>query len=312
VREERRHLKIFVAGVFLYTDFPGVTCLRCHASEMVISTDLTECTQCGASYPVLERVPVIFERVVLPSKQDYGAAQTARDLLAAFALPTDAMHVLKMRRLIAQRPIFAETMVQTEAAQFLARVRASGWSVAETRGEPPADVHLGPIYLGTEDLQLRVRWLRDYIPRIIPPGKQFTANVRFRNSGNAELKHSPPGNVTIPTLWYRTGGQPVEDVLDVRTPLPLTIRPGQELTLPLRIAAPLQEGRYSLRLPLVQEGVRWWENDAIEIPVFVRRGSWMDTPPGWRFNPDMRLDYGADHARGVEIMREWIAGLDVR
>jgi SAM-dependent methyltransferase len=103
----------------------------------------------------------------------------------------------------------------------------------------------------------------------------------------------------------------VEDALDVRTPLPLTIRSGQELTLPLRIAAPLQEGRYNLRLLLVQEGVRWWEDDAIEIPVFVRRGSWMDTPPGWMFDPNMQLDYGADHARGAEILRKWIARLDV-
>jgi SAM-dependent methyltransferase len=312
VREERRHLKIFVAEVFLYTDFPGVTCLRCHAGGMVMSTDLIECTQCGASYPVLERVPVIFERVILPSKQDYGAMQTARDLLAAFDLPTDAMHILKMRRLIARRPVFGETMVQTEAAQFLARVQASGWSVAETKEERPASVHLGNVHLGTEDVQLRVRWLRDYIPRIIPVGKQFTANVRFRNNGAVELKHLPPENVTISARWYRTDGRPVEDALDVRTPLPLTIRPGQELTLPLRIAAPLQTGRYCLRLLLVQEGVRWWEDDAMEIPVVLRQGSWMDTPPGWRFNPDMQLDYDADHVRGLEIMREWMAGLNVR
>jgi hypothetical protein len=247
-------------------------------------------------------VPVIFERVVLPAKQGYGATQTARDLLAAFALPTDAMHILKLRRLIAQRPIFGESIVQMEAAQFVGRVRSSGWSVAETEGEPPSDAHISAVHLGTEDLQPRVRWLRDYIPRIILPGKQFTANVRFRNNGSAELNHSPPGNITITTRWYRTGGQLVEDALDVRTPLPLTIRSGQELTLPLRIAAPLQEGRYNLRLLLVQEGVRWWEDDAIEIPVFVRRGSWMDTPPGWMFDPNMQLDYGADHARGAEIL----------
>jgi SAM-dependent methyltransferase len=38
----------------------------------------------------------------------------------------------------------------------------------------------------------------------------------------------------------------------------------------------------------------------------------MDTPPGWTFDPNMQLDYGSDHARGAEIMRKWIAEMDLR
>jgi SAM-dependent methyltransferase len=291
----------------LSAGFPGMTCLRCHASGMVMVAELIECVECGAVYPVLARVPVMFERVVVPANPQYAPAQTARDLLAAFHLPTDAMHVLQMRRLIAQRPIFGDALVRTEAAQFLDRVRSSGSSIAGMSEDTPALP-----YSYAAGVQARMYWLRDYIPRVIPPGHHFTANVRFRNTGAVPLRHAPPANISLAPRWLDNNGRPVQEAEDVRTPLPLDVQPGQELTLPVTIMTPIQEGRYRLRLILVEEGVGWLENDAVEIPISLRRMPWAETPQGWTFDPKMQLDYSADHARGLAIMRGWMADLDVQ
>lgn len=286
-------------------DFPGVTCLRCHADRMVMTSDTMECSECGAVYPVLARVPVMFERVVLPANPHYATAQTARDLLSSFQLRTDAMHVLQMRRLIAQRPIFGNAMVRAEAAQFLDRVRSSGFRVAESE-----DVR-SLVQISASDVQIRMRWVRDYIPRTIPPGYDFTANVRFRNTGSMRLRHAPPANITLAPRWLENDGRPVHDAEDIRTPLPLDLQPGQELTLPMKLVAPLREGRYRLRLIMVEEGIGWLDDDAVDIPVSVRRVSWTETPKGWIVDPEMRLDYGADHVRSMDIMRSWVADLGV-
>jgi hypothetical protein len=290
----------------LDTDFPGLTCLRCHSRAMAAAATVLECRECGAAYPVAARVPVMFDRVTLPEKPQYAAAQTARDLLTAFHLPADPMHVLQVRRLLAHRPRFGDAMVQREASQFLHRVRSSGSGIAEG-----AEIASGGAQTGIGSVPLGMCWLRDYIPRLIPPGHHFSANVRFRNTGAMPLRHLPPANVTVSARWLDCGGRAVDEAADVRTPLPLDVPPSQELTLPIKIAAPLREGRHLLRLTMVEEGVGWLEEDAVDIPVSLRRVFWAETPPGWTFAPETRLHYAADHIRGLNIMRAWIAGLNV-
>ena len=249
----------------------------------------------------------MFEHVVPPPKVAYGSEDTARDLLEAFHLPADAMRVLQVRRLIAAQPHFGNALVQAEAAQFLDRVRTSGWSVAT---ELKPQLTEGPAT--TPDMRPRVRWIREYVPRVIPPGHSFTANVRFRNAGTVRLRHAPPGNFVLAVRWLHADGRPLGDAPDVRTPLPLDIAPGRELTFPMQIEAPRSEGRYRLRLVMVEEGVSWMEADALDIRVTLRPVHWPEVPAGWQFDPEMRLDYGADHVRSLDIMRKWLTNLGVR
>jgi hypothetical protein len=147
------------------------------------------------------------------------------------------MHVLRMRRLIAQRPIFGDAIVQTEAAQLLDRVRSSDCGIAGIA----KDAHI-LVQKGAASVQARMCWVRDYIPRIIPPGHRITANVRFRNTSAVPLRHAPPANMSLAPRWLDSGGQLVDEAEDLRTPLPLDMQPGQELTLPVRIAAPPGRG----------------------------------------------------------------------
>lgn len=249
----------------------------------------------------------MFDWILLPRTPGYASIEAARDLLSSLQVPADAMRVLQVRRLLAQRPIFGEAQIRTEAAQFLDRVRSSGCFIAATDDEFPvaSEATAAPG-------RAHVRWARDYIPRVIPPGHHLTSNVRFRNAGPVVLRHAPPANITIAVRWYLDDGRPMPGAEDFRTPLPLDLKPGQELTLPITIAAPLREGSYRLQLIMVEEGLRFLEEDAIDIRVSLRHGTWTETPPGWSVDPEMVLDYRADHVRGLQILRGWIDQLKVR
>ena len=47
----------------------------------------------------------------------------------------------------------------------------------------------------------------------------------------------------------------------VRSPFPIPIRPGSELTIPVRIEAPNAIGNYQIKVFLVQEFVGWCQDD---------------------------------------------------
>lgn len=289
---------------------PGLACPRCHASPIgpAVAEEL-ECPGCGTVYPVIGRVPVMFGTVLPPAAEARVTAAAVRDVLTAFQLPTDALTVLRLRRLMQRQPRFGDALVQTEAAQFVERVRGSGWAV-EANGEASQAMDRAaprPGRQGPAELRPRIRWIADHVPRIIPPGHEFTVNLRFRNTGAVTLRHRPPGNVTIAPRWLWPDGREIPGAADLRTPLPLDVPPGRELTLPVTLAAPSGQGRCHLRLVMVEEGVGWLDEDATEIAVTLRPTQWAETPAGWRIEPVRDLDYGADHALGLEVLRAWLA-----
>ena len=289
-------------------DLAGMACLRCRASGLRASGPWVECPECGALYPVRGRVPVMFGAVTPGPAGRLADPAAAADLLAAYHLPSDPMRVLQVRMLMASQPRFGDALVDVEAGQFLHR--------AGMGADPGADPGDGPVAAadGTADEGAapaapeiaRVEWLTDHIPRVIPPGHAFTANVRFRNAGATVMRHRPPTHVTIAQRWHEEDGRPVAGAADLRTPLPLDLPPGRELTLPVQIEAPRVEGRHRLRLLCVQEGIAFCEAP-LEVTVTLRATVWPEVPAGWHADPDARLDYGQDHARAQALLRDWLA-----
>ena len=70
-----------------------------------------------------------------------------------------------------------------------------------------------------------------------------------------------------------------------RTRLPGTVNPGQSVSMPLKIHAPLDAGRYQLELDLVREGTAWFSeggSPTLRIELDVRPNNW----PGLESFPD--------------------------
>lgn len=97
-------------------------------------------------------------------------------------------------------------------------------------------------------------------PVHLHPGATATVLVRVRNDGDQPWPTARAGTVRydihLGNHWIAlSGDQSAAD--DARSPLPLTLHPGEEVTLPLLVTAPTVAGSYALELDLVQEGVAW-------------------------------------------------------
>lgn len=89
------------------------------------------------------------------------------------------------------------------------------------------------------------------------PGQTLSVNVTVRNTGNF--------------IWPQGGSNPVHlsyHILDankkavrqdgLRVDLPNDLRPGQQVTVPLKVIEPGQAGNYFIQLDMVQEGMTWF------------------------------------------------------
>jgi SAM-dependent methyltransferase/uncharacterized protein YbaR (Trm112 family) len=282
----------------------GLECPRCRSADLDGHGGRLECRDCGSSYPVLGRVPVMF-RDAVPVTADEPAPEAARQLLEAFGLGSDSVDALRVRQMFRRQARFGDEQVQVESAQFLDRVRSSGHGVgareraADEDAPPPPDTAEVPRY----------RWTTlDHVPRRLPRGDEVTANVRFRNTGAVAFRHRPPNEVNVHVSWFDEAGEPVE-APDVRTPLPLDVPPGREITLPVFIPTPDVAGRMLLQLSFVQEGVRFLHGDAKRIPVAVGGAPGPALPDGWVRHEAPPRSYDDDHRRGQEALERWLRPL---
>ena len=272
-------------------------CVGCGSGGLQPGHDVLDCPQCGRAYPVLAEVPVMFSDVGV-MRGPLLEPDVARTVLRAMDLTPDPISLLRVRRASGARARFGDRLIGVESAQFLRRVHASGFPIPEHIMEPPAPPD-------SSDGEPQVRWVTDYIPRVIAPGSRFLANVRFENTGAGPMRQAGEGRVTVAFQWFDVTGTRVA-VEDLRTPLAVDLPPGQALTLPISLAAPDAPGRYTLMIRMVMEGVRWLEPDFGPIRIAVREGAGFVPPPHWDLNDNKPVSYIADHERGFALMQGWL------
>ncbi len=240
----------------------------------------------------------MFESVTVERGQAVEAG-LARDVLRAFDLPEDALSLLRLRTLMRKRVRFGDQFISVEAQQFLDRVRNTGYDIAlpeaaETDAEP-RDLSVVPRY----------EWTKNYLPRRVKAGTEFLGNMRLENRGPVTLYRSGQGEVRVVIKWRHRSGEAVE-VADERTPLPIDLEPGHAVTLSVRVTTPAQLGRYLMTVTLVQEQLRWLDDDSVTIPVTVEQEAPDSIPDGWLVLPDPPADYDSDHVKGRSILQEWL------
>lgn len=104
---------------------------------------------------------------------------------------------------------------------------------------------------------------------------EVSVPLTVRNAGDTEWLHGemPAGG------YVRLGGHLLDGdrkTLDwdfLRTSLPTDVAPGASVTVLVRLRLPEASGRYVLRLDLVDEGIRWFEQEGskgLDLELFVR------------------------------------------
>ncbi|GAA0601153.1 hypothetical protein GCM10009416_43790 [Craurococcus roseus] len=282
----------------------GLECPRCRSADLRDGGGLLECGDCGSSYPVLGRVPVLF-RDAVPAAGDDPDNATVHQVLEALGLGSAPADALRVRQMFRRRASFGDEQVQVESAQLLDRLRGSGHGIDGSghraeEAQPAAD---------DADALPRYRWtLLDHVPRRLPAGTETMANLRFRNTGAVAFRHRPPHEARVHVSWFDEAGKPV-DAPDVRTPLPIDVPPGRELTVPAFIATPRVSGRMLLQVSFVQEGVRFMHDDARRISVRVGGAAGPALPDGWVRHSEPHRTYEEDHRIGQDVFRRWLQPL---
>jgi SAM-dependent methyltransferase len=276
----------------------GLRCVLCRSYDLKQDNGDYRCQECSTQYPVVGDVGIMFAGV----KSAPGTrpdSKLAQQILGAFDLPQDVIAVERLRHLFSKKMTFGDDLIQTEAAQFLDRVRNSGHEL-DFVDETVMPAAYGAV--GNEFV--KPLWVLDYIPRRLPPDQDQLANVRFENVGTAPMRHAGEGRVTIATRWARANGETL-DMQDIRTPLPLDILPGRAITVPVRFQTPRVEGDAELSLVLVEEGVRFLDDDTHKVSIHIVNENRPQPWAGWSFNQDQR-DYDQDHVRGLELLEGWV------
>lgn len=120
----------------------------------------------------------------------------------------------------------------------------------------------GPVPLRTPlpDEGLRAEIYLQDPPVKMAVREQQTIRVRVKNvSASVWLgreRTGGPYQVSLGNHWFGADGLKIQD--DGRSALPVDLRPGEEIELPLTINPPRKAGAYVLELDMVQEGVSWF------------------------------------------------------
>ena len=172
-----------------------------------------------------------------------------------------------------------------------------------------------PPYVSLAEIDAARREAGDYPPELFSasidaidcpertqPGRLFPVQLRLRNDSRFIWHSVGLGSPTI-TLSYHLldrDGNPYE-FEGVRTNLPLSVRPGQAITVIAQVTAPWEEGEYVIRWDPVIENVAWFSTQAWLGPDTRFRAS---------YSPDLpaELPLLAPYLRASERIPGWFRG----
>ena len=112
-------------------------------------------------------------------------------------------------------------------------------------------------------------------PPVLVAGRLHPVELRVRNESPYEWPSPGLGTpqILLSYRWLHSSGEPHRS-LGVRTPLPMTLRPGDTVRVIANVLAPSQAGPYLLQWDPLIEGVTWFSTQGwrpLEIAVRVAR-----------------------------------------
>lgn len=288
------------------TNAVELQCVRCNSINLAITDRTIVCSRCGASYPIIHGVPIMFTDVVVQSAKQLSCPKFAAEMANAFALPADDVTVALIQNIFSKDYEFADSLIDVESRQFVDRVRSSGIQLSEqfpTQDESQCQSIDRDTHPVNVPKLVRYRWLLDYLPRQIEVEKTFTGNVRLENVGISTISSQTHPPIFISYHWRSPEGEILIND-GYRTPLPIDLLPGRQLTLPILIYTPDRPGLYLLEITMVNEGVCWLDDGAKTIPIEVVANKPPDLTAKWQVNSLAAESYFADHRRGLELLKE--------
>ncbi|MFD0936042.1 class I SAM-dependent methyltransferase [Methylobacterium trifolii] len=213
-------------------------CPECRRSRLVREDDRYTCRHCGSTHPVVNEVPLL-----MPA----SAVEDGARLISAHLGDLDLASVERALG-SALRFRLADPWLRSEFTNILDRYESVFAGHSASPGEAERRRPFEPV--------------AEYFNPRFEPGRETFRSFRIRNNTPHVLasEGEKPFNVS-----YKITGPNGFETEGVRSRFPIPLKPGGELTVPVRIKAPDREGDYRISVLIVQEFVGWYE----ESPIFV-------------------------------------------
>lgn len=122
-----------------------------------------------------------------------------------------------------------------------------------------------PLTAFSEDIESVVKSLE------LKPAETTLVPITLRNTGPTLWSTAGRAPITISYKWFDHGK--IMQIEGERTSLPVPLKPGDSVSVRVKVVAPASTGDLVLKISLVQEGVAWFMTaggKALELPVAVR------------------------------------------
>ncbi len=237
---------------------------------------------CGKSYPVLANVPILLPEVkTSPAAAPLTEAETTQ-VITAFGIKDEASTRRRIAAIFARTYQFTDSFLEAENNYLLQRLAIN------REARPSVEALAEP---GTGAAAFSV--VRHYVPPELVCGAATSHNVRIRNTGSEPLLRRARGGWS---LALRLAGQEAAP-----TPLPVTVLPGREITLPVRLLAPTAPGAYELSVVLLEGDSRVLSSPE-RFPIAVRPAVKRPYKALDPIRGPLAADYDADHRIGIRIV----------
>ena len=120
-------------------------------------------------------------------------------------------------------------------------------------------------------IQLRV----SNVPTVVAPASEFSVLVHMSNESPSAISSCPPNPIHISYHWLQEDAHGILVFDGERSGIKPPLYSGARRHLNVRVRAPMQTGTFVLRLTLVQELVRWFDNPPLSVKsdVHIRVGN---------------------------------------
>ncbi len=237
---------------------------------------------CGKSYPVLANVPLLLPDVTItPAPAPLTEAETTQ-VIAAFGIKDERSTRQRIAAIFARTYQFADSFLEAENNYLLQRLAIN------REARPSVEALAVP---GSGQAVFAV--IRHYVPATLVCGAASSHNVRIRNTGTEPLLRRARDGWSLALRMADLDADP--------TPLPVTVLPGREITLPVRLLAPAAPGNYELSVVLLHPDGRVLpasQRFPITVQPTVKRPYKVLDP----IRGPLPADYDADHMIGIRLV----------
>ena len=162
---------------------------------------------------------------------------------------------------------------QKYMAEFVRLLKPGGLAAFQVPAGPASAAGTGPEAVAGL-LRPSGRFVASLVPAetalALQAGERRDLTVRVQNASQAtwstEATSGGRPAIFLGNHWLDES-RCIVQLDDGRTPLPVTLRPGEAVEVDLTVAAPQAEGHYWLELDLVQEQVAWFSSKGNQGPV---------------------------------------------